>query len=89
MTDPVVVGVLHALPHAVRSRVDFLAWKRVSVGHEATAMLVEVGSVAAVLVDTGLRREECFRLRWESITWLREFSLDFPRRLGGAVSHPA
>jgi len=52
-------------------------------------MLVEVGSVAAVLVDTGLRREECFRLRWESITWLREFSLDFPRRLGGAVSHPA
>jgi integrase len=25
--------------------------------------------VAAVLVDTGLRPEECFRLRWESITW--------------------
>jgi integrase len=29
-----------------------------------------VGSIAAVLVDTGLRPEECFRLRWESITWL-------------------
>jgi integrase len=28
-----------------------------------------LGSVAAVLVDTGLRPEECFRLRWESITW--------------------
>ncbi len=27
-------------------------------------------SVAAVLVDTGLRPEECFRLQWESITWL-------------------
>jgi len=29
-----------------------------------------VSSIAAVLVDTGLRPEECFRLRWESITWL-------------------
>lgn len=28
-----------------------------------------VGSMAAVLVDTGLRPEECFRLCWESITW--------------------
>ena len=28
-----------------------------------------LASVAAVLVDTGLRPEECFRLRWESITW--------------------
>jgi integrase len=29
-----------------------------------------VGSIAAVLVDTGLRPEECFRLCWEAITWL-------------------
>lgn len=29
-----------------------------------------VGSIAAVLVDSGLRPEECFRLRWEAITWL-------------------
>lgn len=28
-----------------------------------------VGSIASVLVDTGLRPEECFRLRWEAITW--------------------
>jgi integrase len=28
-----------------------------------------VASIAAVLCDTGLRPEECFRLRWESITW--------------------
>lgn len=27
------------------------------------------GIVAAVLVDTGLRPEECCRLQWESITW--------------------
>jgi integrase len=25
--------------------------------------------VAAVLVDTGMRPEECFRLRWEAVTW--------------------
>jgi integrase len=28
-----------------------------------------LAAVAAVLLDTGLRPEECFRLRWESITW--------------------
>lgn len=28
-----------------------------------------LGSVAAVLVDTGLRPEECFRLCWEALTW--------------------
>jgi integrase len=27
-------------------------------------------SVAAVLVDTGMRPEECYRLRWEAITWM-------------------
>jgi integrase len=28
-----------------------------------------VASVVAVLCDTGLRPEECFRLQWEAITW--------------------
>jgi integrase len=28
-----------------------------------------LGSVTAILSDTGLRPEECFRLRWEAITW--------------------
>jgi integrase len=28
-----------------------------------------VASIAAVLCDTGLRPEECFRLQWEAITW--------------------
>jgi integrase len=28
-----------------------------------------VASIAAVLSDSGLRPEECFRLRWEGITW--------------------
>jgi integrase len=29
-----------------------------------------LASVAAVLADTGMRPEECFRLRWEDVTWL-------------------
>jgi len=31
---------------------------------------VLVGQIAAVLVDTGLRPDECFRLRWENLTWV-------------------
>jgi len=33
------------------------------------AALEPLGSIAEVLVDTGLRPEECFRLRWESLSW--------------------
>ena len=28
-----------------------------------------LASVATVLVDTGMRPEECFRLRWDAVTW--------------------
>jgi integrase len=28
-----------------------------------------LGSVAAILTDTGMRPDECYRLRWESVTW--------------------
>ncbi len=28
-----------------------------------------LASVAAILVDTGVRPDECYRLRWESLTW--------------------
>lgn len=34
-----------------------------------TAALEPLGAVAEVLIDTGLRPEECFRLCWESLTW--------------------
>src|SRR5262249_11214844 len=27
-------------------------------------------SIASVLADTGMRPEECFRLRWEDVTWV-------------------
>jgi len=29
-----------------------------------------LSSIAAVLSDTGMRPEECYRLRWETITWV-------------------
>ncbi|MGB6524940.1 MAG: tyrosine-type recombinase/integrase [Candidatus Acidiferrales bacterium] len=29
-----------------------------------------LASIATVLIDTGIRPEECFRLRWENITWI-------------------
>jgi len=29
-----------------------------------------LSSVATVLVDSGMRPEECFRLKWESVTWV-------------------
>jgi integrase len=29
-----------------------------------------LASIVAVLADTGMRPEECYRLRWESVTWL-------------------
>ena len=35
-----------------------------------TAAPGPLASIAAVLTDTGLRPEECFRLRWEAIAWL-------------------
>jgi integrase len=35
-----------------------------------TAAPEPVASIVAVLCDTGLRPEECFRLRWEAITWV-------------------
>jgi len=28
-----------------------------------------LASVAAILVDTDMRPDECYRLRWESVTW--------------------
>ena len=44
----------------------------VSVEEEARYLAAAselLGSVATVLADTGLRPEECYRLRWEAITW--------------------
>jgi integrase len=29
-----------------------------------------LASIAAILIDTGLRPDECFRLRWEAVVWI-------------------
>jgi integrase len=29
-----------------------------------------LASIGVVLIDTGMRPDECFRLRWEAITWV-------------------
>jgi integrase len=29
-----------------------------------------LASIATVLVDTGMRPDECYRLRWEAVTWI-------------------
>jgi integrase len=35
-----------------------------------TAAREPLASIATVLADTGMRPEECFRLRWEDLTWV-------------------
>jgi integrase len=65
-------GALETMP-----RVKLLSGERhrervVSREEEARYLSVApepLGSIAAVLSDTGMRPEECFRLCWESITW--------------------
>lgn len=45
----------------------------VSIEEEAKYLAVAsepLASIATVLADTGMRPEECFRLRWEHVTWL-------------------
>jgi integrase len=45
----------------------------VSAEEEAKYLTVAsepLASIATVLADTGMRPEECFRMRWEHVTWL-------------------
>jgi integrase len=66
-------GELNAVP-----KVKMLPGERhrervVSFEEEArylTSAREPLASVAAALVDTGMRPEECYRLRWEAITWM-------------------
>jgi integrase len=48
--------------------------ERVVTGEEEARYLAfasePLASVAILLADTGMRPEECFRLRWESLIWL-------------------
>lgn len=66
-------GVLEAAP-----RIEMLPGERrrerVVTPEEESRYLssapVLLAQIAAVLVDTGLRPDECFRLRWEDLTWV-------------------
>jgi integrase len=66
-------GVLDSVP-----KIDLLSGERrrervVTVQEEARYLAVApplLASVAAILADTGLRPDECHRLRWEDITWV-------------------
>lgn len=65
-------GALHSAPKIKQLPGERHREHVVSFEEEAkylAAASEPLGSVAAVLVDTGLRPEECFRLRWESTTW--------------------
>src|SRR5689334_22262034 len=46
MADAIGVCILYDLPHPVRSRVNFLARKRIGVQHETVALLVETGKLS-------------------------------------------
>jgi integrase len=65
-------GELAAVPK-VRMLTGERHRERVLTGEEEARYLVSAGKllaeVATVLVDTGLRPEECYRLGWEFITW--------------------
>src|SRR6266568_6543260 len=66
-------GLLQTVP-----RIKMLPGERhrervLSVEEEArylAAAVEPLSSIAAVLSDTGMRPEECYRLRWETITWV-------------------
>jgi integrase len=66
-------GALEVAPQ-VKKLPDERHRERVVSGAEEARYLAAapepLASIAAVLVDTGLRPEECFRLCWESIAWV-------------------
>src|SRR5438874_11337511 len=67
------MGVIQSVP-----RIKMLGGERhrervLSIAEEACYLAAApelLASIAAVLADTGMRPEECYRLRWESVTWL-------------------
>lgn len=65
-------GVLEAAPK-IRLLPGERRRERVVTRDEETKYLSAarepLGAIAVVLADTGMRPEECFRLRWEAITW--------------------
>ena len=69
----VELGVIEHAPKIKTLSVENLR-ERVVTGEEEAKYLAAapepLASIATVLADTGLRPQECFRLRWEHVTWL-------------------
>ncbi|MBI3668657.1 MAG: site-specific integrase [Acidobacteria bacterium] len=66
-------GVLESAPKVKLLRGERHRERVVTREEEAKYLAVArepLASIAGVLADTGLRPEECFRLRWEAVAWL-------------------
>jgi integrase len=66
-------GVLEVAPHIKLLPGERHRDRVVSLEEEAkylAAVSEPLASIAAVLTDSGMRPEECFRLTWEAITWV-------------------
>jgi integrase len=66
-------GVLQSVPKIKLLPGEHRRERVVSRTEEAkylSAVREPLATIAAVLADTGLRPEECFRLRWEFISWI-------------------
>jgi integrase len=69
LRDPLVKGEITILPGAKpRDHVVSREEEKIYLA----ACTEPLRTIATVLVDTGLRPEECFRLRWECITFTKE-----------------
>jgi integrase len=65
-------GTVVTVPKVTLLRGERHRERVVTAREEATYLTVApepLASIAALLVDSGMRPEECFRLRWEAITW--------------------
>jgi integrase len=66
-------GVIPALPKIKLLRGERHRERVITTREEALYLATApepLVSIATVLADTGMRPEECFRLRWEAITWV-------------------
>ena len=67
-------GVLSAMPRMKLLRGERIRDRVVSPAEEAQYLAVAsepLASIITVLFDTGLRADECFRMRWEAISWTK------------------
>ena len=66
-------GVIHAAPKIKLLRGEKHRERVITLTEEAKYLAAApepLASIATILVDSGMRPEDCFRLRWESVTWM-------------------